>query len=178
MISSTKARSLGWMAVLATCFALVVILSVKVHAIKSEVLLAERQVIALERESLLLETEFQTRASQRQLAAWNAVEFGYEAPRARQFLDGERQLASYGQRRAPDAPAPIMLARADDADMASAAKAPMRSPVSGARVTLASASSERDAGEVFSDAFGEFLIEASPIRPAQAQTFDAKGSAE
>jgi hypothetical protein len=178
MISSTNARSLGWMAALALCFALVAILSFKVHAIKSEVLLAERQVIALERETLLLETEFETRASQRQLAAWNAVEFGYEAPRARQFLDGERQLASLGQRRSPDAPAPIMLARADSADAASAAQAPMRSPVSGATVTLASAASEKDAGEVFSDAFGDFLIEASPIRPAQAQTINAKGGAE
>lgn len=177
MISSTQARSLGWMAVLALCFALVVILSFKVHAIKSEVLLAERQVIALERENLLLETEFETRASQRQLAAWNAVEFGYEAPRARQFLDGERQLASLGQQRAPNAPAPIMLARAD-ADVASPAEAPMRSPVSGATVTLASAASGRDASEVFSDAFGDFLIEASPIRPAQAQTLQPKGTAE
>ena len=178
MISSTNARSLGWMVVLAICAALVVILSFRVHAVKSEVLLAERQVIALERETLLLETEFETRASQRQLAAWNAVEFGYEAPRARQFLDGERQLASLGQRRAPDAPAPIILARADAADAASAAPAPMRSPVSGATVTLASAASEKDAGEVFSDAFGDFLIEASPIRPAQAQTVSAKGTAE
>ena len=171
MMSSNQARSLGWAAVLAICVAMVTILSFKVHAVKSEVLLAERQLIALERETLLLETEFQTRASQRQLAEWNNVEFGYEAPRARQFLDGERQLASLGQRPGPDAPAPIRLARADTAEVASAAaEAPMRSPLSGAKVTLASASSEKDAGEVFSDAFGDFLIEASPIRPARAQT--------
>lgn len=170
MMSSNRARSLGWMAVLAICFALVIILSFKVHAVKSEVLLAERQVIALERETLLLETEFQTRASQRQLSEWNNVEFGYAAPRAGQFLDGERQLASLGQRLGPDAPAPIRLARADTADVASIAEAPMRSPLSGAPVTLASATSEQDAGEVFTEAFGDFLIEASPIRPARAQT--------
>ncbi|MBU2587748.1 MAG: hypothetical protein KJ872_06495 [Alphaproteobacteria bacterium] len=178
MISSTQARSLGWMAVLAVCFALVVILSFKVHAVKSQVLLAERQVIALQRETLLLETEFQTRASQRQLAMWNTVEFGYAAPRAGQFLDGERQLASLGQRPGPNAPAPIRLARADIADGSLAAEAPMRSPVSGATVTLASAVGERGAGEVFSDAFGDFLIEASPIRAAQAQTISAKGVGE
>jgi len=178
MISSTQARSLGWMAVLAVCFALVVILSFKVHAVKSQVLLAERQVIALQRETLLLETEFQTRASQRQLAMWNTVEFGYAAPRAGQFLDGERQLASLGQRPGPNAPAPIRLARADIAGDGSAADAPMRSPVSGATVTLASAVGERGAGEVFSDAFGDFLIEASPIRAAQAQTISAKGVGE
>jgi hypothetical protein len=160
---------------LAICFALVTILSFKVHAVKSEVLLAERQLIALERETLLLETEFETRASQRQLAEWNTVEFGYGAPGARQFLDGERQLASFGQRLGPDAPAPIRLARADVGDGESAATAPteaapMRSPVSGAAVTLALAGREKDAGEVFTEAFGDFLIDASPIRPARAQS--------
>lgn len=181
MITGLPARSLGWMAVLAICLALVVILSFKVHAVKSEVLLAERQILALERETLLLETEFETRASQRQLASWNAVEFGYAAPRANQFLDGERQLASLGQRRSPDAPSPIRLALAEvpgDGDSAPAPAAAMRSPVSGAKVTLATAASEKDAGEVFAQAFGDFLIEASPIRPAQAQTLGAKAAAK
>lgn len=175
MMTGIQARSLGWMAVLAMCIAAVTILSFKVHAVKSEVLLAEREILALKRETLLLETEFETRASQRQLAAWNAVEFGYEAPRADQFLDGERQLASLGQRLGPDAPAPIMLARAETADASAPGEAaPMRSPVSGAKVTLASAASEKDAGQVFTEAFGDFLIDASPIRPAQAQTLSAK----
>jgi hypothetical protein len=174
MMTSSQARSLGWAAVLAICFALVVVLSFKVHAVKSEVLLAERQLIALQRETLLLETEFETRASQRQLAEWNTVEFGYAAPRAGQFLEGERQLASLGEVRGADAPAPIRLARADSAASASAmasapADAAMRSPVSGAKVTLASASSEKDAGAVFAEAFGDFLIDASPIRPARAE---------
>lgn len=181
MITGFQARQLGWMAVLAICITLVVVLSFKVHAVKSEVLLAERQILALERETLLLETEFETRASQRQLAAWNAVEFGYGAPRADQFFDGERQLASLGQRRSPDGPSPIRLARAEvpgGGDGAPAEAVPMRSPVSGNKVTLASAASEKDAGEVFAQAFGDFLIEASPIRPAQAQTLNAKGMAE
>ncbi|KPQ26557.1 MAG: hypothetical protein HLUCCX21_05290, partial [Porphyrobacter sp. HL-46] len=41
MMTGIQARSLGWMAVLAMCLALVTILSFKVHAVKSEVLLAE-----------------------------------------------------------------------------------------------------------------------------------------
>lgn len=169
MMTSTQARSLGWAAVLAICLAAVVVLSFKVNAVRSEVLLAERQLIALQRETLLLETEFETRASQRQLAEWNAVEFGYAAPRAGQFLDGERQLASLGEVRGPDAPSPIRLASADAAEVV-AADVPMRSPVSGEKVTLASAAAEKDAGAVFADAFGDFLIEASPIRPARAET--------
>jgi hypothetical protein len=184
MMTSSQARSLGWAAVLAICLAAVVVLSFKVHAVRSEVLLAERQLISLKRETLLLETEFQTRASQRQLAEWNQVEFGYEAPRAGQFLEGERQLASLGEVRGPDAPSPIRLASADAEEAAVAADAPMRSPVSGAKVTLASASSEKDAGAVFAQAFGDFLIDASPIRPARAETparaagSAAKGTAE
>lgn len=170
MMSSSQARSLGWVAVLAICLALVIILSLKVHAVKSEVLLAERELIALERETLLLETEFETRASQRQLAEWNNVEFGYGAPRANQFLAGERQLASLGQRLGPNAPVPIRLARTEAADAGGSADVPMRSPLSGAPVTLASAASEKDAGKVFTEAFGDFLIEASPIRPVRAQT--------
>ncbi|MBI1403470.1 MAG: hypothetical protein GC147_09665 [Porphyrobacter sp.] len=180
MMTAVQARQLGWAAVLAVCLALVVALSFKVHAVRSEVLLAERQILSIKRETMLLETEYETRASQRQLAAWNAVEFGYEAPRADQFLSGPRELAALGQRRGADAPAPIMLARADaeDASGATGDPAPMRSPVSGAPVTLASASSEKDAGQVFTEAFGDFLIDASPIRAAQAKTISAKGLGE
>ncbi|QDH35611.1 hypothetical protein [Porphyrobacter sp. YT40] len=172
MMNRSQARSLGWAAVMAVCVALVVVLSFKVHAVKSEVLLAERQLISLQREALLLETEFQTRASQRQLAEWNTVEFGYQSPRAGQFLEAERQLASLGERLGPDAPAPIRLARAEDAAPGESAAdaAPMRSPVSGAKVTLASAADADDAGTAFTQAFGDFLIEASPIRPARAET--------
>jgi len=173
MMNSSQARSLGWAAVLASCLAIVTVLSFKVHAVKSEVLLAERQLIALEREKMLLETEFETRASQRQLAEWNQVEFGYDAPRAGQFLDGERQLASLGEVRGPDAPNPIRMARADAGDGVAgdaASDAPMRSPVSGNTVTLAAAADDKDAGAVFTQAFGDFLIDASPIRPAKAET--------
>lgn len=174
-VTGSGMRSLGWAAVLAVCIGLVAALSVRVHAIKSEVLLAERQIIALKRETLLLETEFETRASQRQLVHWNAVEFGYAAPRADQFLETERQLASLGQPMGPDAPAQIRLARADTAGDEGAGDArrqdaAMVSPLSGEKVTLASAKAEADAGAMFADAFGDFLIEASPIRPARAQT--------
>ncbi len=168
-------RSLGWAAILAMCLGLFAVLSVRVHAVKSEVLLAERKIIALKRESMLLETEFETRASQRQLVEWNAVEFGFVAPRADQFLESERQLASLGQPLGPGAPAQIRLARAvteadDGANGVSRQKAAMVSPLSGEKVTLASASREADAGAMFADAFGDFLIEASPIRPARAQS--------
>ena len=169
MMTTTQAKQLGWAAVLAICLALFVVLSLRVQAVHSEVLLAERQIVALKRQTLLLETEFETRASQRQLAGWNAVEFGFEAPRADQYLDGERQLAALGQPLGPGAPSPIRVARADIGDNPQQDRA-MVSPITGEALTLASADEEADAGAMFTDAFGDFLIEASPIRAANAKT--------
>ncbi|MFU7527721.1 hypothetical protein [Qipengyuania sp. ASV99] len=167
--AGSRIRQIGWAAVLAACVLLFAVLSFNVSAVKSEVLLAERQIIALERETLLLETEFQTRASQRQLAEWNAVELGYKPPRADQFLENERQLASLGQSLGPDAPTPIRVARAE-LGAAERQSRDMVSPITGQKITLASVSAGEDAGAVFTEAFGEFLIEASPIRAANART--------
>ncbi|WP_298336961.1 hypothetical protein [uncultured Erythrobacter sp.] len=167
--NGSRIRQMGWAAVLAACVALFALLSFQVQTVRSEVLLAEREIIALERDVLMLETEFQTRASQRQLAEWNTIELGYEAPRADQYLESNRQLANLGQDVRPDAPEPIRVARAE-LSAADAGPRDMVSPVTGAPVTLASASAGEDAGAIFADAFGEFLIDASPIRAANAQT--------
>lgn len=111
--TGSRLRQIGWAVMLAVCLALFLALTFKVNAVKSEVRLAERKIIALQKEKLMLEVEFQTRASQRQLAAWNAIEFGYESPRAHQYLETERQLAMLGTGRAINAPAPIRVARAE-----------------------------------------------------------------
>ncbi|MEL7188592.1 MAG: hypothetical protein AAGK17_03490 [Pseudomonadota bacterium] len=173
IVTDARKRQIGWVAALAMCLGLFVLLSLSTHAVKSEVLLAERKIVALERQTLMLETEFQARASQRQLANWNRVEFGYDAPRADQYFDSERQLASLGQPMGPDAPSPIRVARADTGggDAQVIEPQPMVSPITGQPVTLASAQiEESDPGAAFTEAFGNFLIEASPIRAAKAQT--------
>jgi len=108
----SRLRQASWAATLSVALGLFLALTFHVNAIKSEVRLAERRIVSLEREKLLLETEFQSRASQRQLAEWNAVEFGYVAPRAGQFLENETQLASLGTPPRADAPQPIRVARA------------------------------------------------------------------
>lgn len=113
MLPSARMRSIGWAVVLAVCITLFIGLTFQVNSVKSQVRLSERRIVSLEREKLLLETEFETRASQQQLANWNTVEFGYRAPRADQFLENERQLASLGTPRAVGAPAPIRVAVAD-----------------------------------------------------------------
>ncbi|GMN13167.1 hypothetical protein [Altererythrobacter sp. MTPC7] len=121
IVRQSRLRQIGWLALLSICLALFVALSFRVNAVKSEVVRTERAIIALERETRRLETEFQTRANQQQLATWNRVEFGYEAPRADQYFDTERQLAELGEGRAPGAPSPIRVARAPQDGEADAA---------------------------------------------------------
>lgn len=110
--TGSRLRQASWAATLSVALGLFLALTFHVNAIKSEVRLAERKIVSLAREKLRLETEFQSRASQRQLAEWNAVEFGYVAPRAGQFLENETQLASLGTPARADAPQPIRIARA------------------------------------------------------------------
>lgn len=112
MSTSSRIRRIGWFAALAVCTALYLMLHLKVMAVRGEVVRAERQIVRLEQEKVLLDTEFETRASLLQLAAWNRVDFGYAAPTAAQFLDTHRDLAEFGSPRAPGAPEPIRVAGA------------------------------------------------------------------
>ena len=114
MTYSLRTRSIGWAAIFLVCAAVFIGLTLKVNAVRSEVQLAERKIIALERENRLLETEFETRANQQQLADWNAVDFGYEAPNAGQFMEDERELANLGAPKAKGAPEPIQMALSPD----------------------------------------------------------------
>lgn len=168
MISGSRLRQIGWAAALLACFGLFLGLSFRVHAVKSEVQLAEREIIALKSETLELETEFQARASQRQLADWNAVEFGYQAPRADQYLEGERQLASLGSPRGPNAPSPIRVARAE-IPAEGAEQRQMVSPLTGKPVELAMVQ-QASVGSEFAGAFADILSDAAPVGTAQART--------
>lgn len=129
--SANRLRSVGWLVLLGLCFALVLVLAFRVNALRSQVHHAEARIVALKQEKLYLETEFETRSNQQQLKAWNDVEFGYAAPNASQYLEGERQLAALSVPATPDAPAPIRVASVDDTVIASAAFPAMVSPLSG-----------------------------------------------
>jgi len=118
MLTRTKARSIGWAAILGLCFAMTLALTFRVNAVRSQVRLTERKILALKTEKSLLETEFETRANQQQLRNLNDVEFGYQAPTAGQYLESERQLAMLGKPSGPNAPEPIRVASADPADAA------------------------------------------------------------
>jgi hypothetical protein len=111
-LTRDRVRSIGWAFVLTVCAGALLALTFRVNAVKSKVRLAERQLVALQQEKLFLETEFEARSNQQQLKALNDVEFGYEAPRAEQYIEGERQLVALGKARAPGAPTPIRVASA------------------------------------------------------------------
>jgi len=110
MTMPTRFRRIGWLAALSICLALYTLLHLKVNAVHSDVVRAERQIVQLEEQNMLLETEFLTRSNQVQLAKLNRINFGFQAPKAEQFIDGERQLARFGSPRDEHAPAPILLA--------------------------------------------------------------------
>ena len=110
MTRNARIGRIGWFAALGICTALYLGLHFKVQSVVSEVVRAERQIVALEERNMLLETEFLSRSNQAQLAAWNRVDFGYVAPDADQFISGERQLAQFSEPRSANAPAPIRLA--------------------------------------------------------------------
>ena len=129
-LTRDRVRSIGWAFILTTCAALTLALTFRVNAVKSQVRLAERQIVALQQEKMQLETEFETRANQQQLASLNAVEFGYQAPTAKQYLESERQLAALGKPRSPGAPSPIRVASAAEVTESSGFPA-MVSPLTG-----------------------------------------------
>jgi len=153
----SRLRQIGWVVTLALCVTLFGALTFKVNSVRSEVRLAERRIVSLQRGNMMLETEFETRASQQQLAQWNAVDFGYQAPDADQYLEGERQLAALGEPRAADAPTPIRVAHA--AGDARAMKLPaMVSPLTGKPVKP-DADDEGDLADKLTDG-GDFLAKA------------------
>ena len=130
-LGGSRMRKMGWAAVLLSCTSVYAGLHLKVNSVKSEVRQAERKIVALQEQRLMLETEFETRSNQQQLATWNEVDFGYNAPTAGQFIEGERQLAQFGTPRAKGAPEPIMVANAPSADDDSSPFPSMVSPITG-----------------------------------------------
>ncbi|MBU6268906.1 MAG: hypothetical protein KGN34_15260 [Sphingomonadales bacterium] len=151
-----RLASIGWMSILAVVAALAAALMLRVNAVKSQVQLAERQIIELRHEKEFLETEYETRANQQQLTDLNDLDFGYKAPAAGQYLESERQLASLGKPRAADAPAPILMASADDGTGRSGSIIPaMVSPIAGKLV------SEAQAAEPDGDVIGKAITSAT-----------------
>lgn len=144
-LTRDRVHSIGWMTVLLVCGVLSLALMLRVNAVKSQVAGSEKRIVYLQRDIDFLQTEFQTRSNQQQLKELNDVEFGYEAPRAQQYIEGERQLAALGKAPSPGAPAPIRYASVDklaDEEDAGSSLMAMVSPVTGAAAAAAKAVSD------------------------------------
>lgn len=112
-LTSDRVRSIGWASVLLVCGALTVGLTLRVNAVKSQVHDTERRIVWVQQDIDFLQTEFQTRSNQQALKELNDLEFGYKAPIAGQYIEGERQLAALGMAAGPGAPQPIRYANAE-----------------------------------------------------------------
>jgi hypothetical protein len=133
IVPARRLRSIGWLALLLLCSLVVMAVAFRVNALRSQVHRAEVRIVALQEEKMYLETEFETRANQQQLKTWNDVDFGYVAPTADQYLENERQLASFSKPAEAGAPEPIRVASMDDSVVAAAAFPAMVSPLTGKR---------------------------------------------
>lgn len=142
-LTRDRVHSIGWATVLLICLVLTVALILRVNAVKSQVHQADKRIVAMQQDIAFLETEFQTRSNQQQLKLLNDVEFGYTAPTAEQYLEGERQLASLGKAVGPNAPAPLLYAHDNGGAVpqtTGGSLLAMVSPVTGASASAVSAS--------------------------------------
>ena len=117
MTNRNRFHSVLWAGALGVSGAICFALMLQVTAVKSDIADAERQITSVQEEIATLETEFQTRARQQQLARWNEVDFGYVAPDASQFISDGTQLAALGKPLdiAPSGAGDVLLADAADA---------------------------------------------------------------
>ncbi|NQX95838.1 MAG: hypothetical protein HRT64_13130, partial [Erythrobacter sp.] len=68
MTAVSRQRQIIWVILLSLVLAAFIALSLRVQMVHNKVLLAEMDIVALKKKRQLLETEFQARASQHQLA--------------------------------------------------------------------------------------------------------------
>ncbi|WP_324696567.1 hypothetical protein ACLIMP_15340 [Novosphingobium aerophilum] len=153
-LTRDRVHSIGWISVLLVCGALTIGLTLRVNAVKSQVHDTEKRIVWVQQDINFLETEFQTRSNQQALKELNDLEFGYKAPTAGQYIEGERQLAALGMPVGPGAPAPIRYANADTAgdpaqgqgDASNGGLLAMVSPVTGATAAALPAAEAKGAG--------------------------------
>ena len=187
--SANRLRSASWLVLLGLCVAMVLVLAFRVNALRSQIHRAEARIVALKQDKMYLETEFETRANQQQLKIWNDVEFGYAAPNASQYLEGERELASLSMPATVDAPDPIRVASVDDRVIASAAFPGMVSPLTGkmlagdtgpidAEAKMRPARMDHDEAVVtLKDRLGT-VVDVAPRKPVRNETVSEKDRAE
>lgn len=95
-LAAKRLEGIGWLALVFLVAILLYPLSLSVATLRSDLARTDRQIVSVKKEIRYLETEFSARANLRQLEHWNKMEYGYVAPKASQYLEGERALANLG----------------------------------------------------------------------------------
>ncbi|MEP2989561.1 MAG: colicin transporter [Parasphingorhabdus sp.] len=95
-LAAKRLEGIGWLALVFLVAILLYPLSLSVATLRSDLARTDRQIVSVKKEIRYLETEFSARANLRQLEQWNKMEYGYVAPKASQYLEGERALANLG----------------------------------------------------------------------------------
>lgn len=91
-----RLEGIGWLALVFLVAIMLYPLSLSVASLRSDLVRTDREILSTKKDIRYLETEFSARANLRQLERWNKLEYGYMAPKASQYLDGERALANLG----------------------------------------------------------------------------------
>ncbi|MEO0440244.1 MAG: hypothetical protein AAF067_05145 [Pseudomonadota bacterium] len=95
-LAAKRLEGIGWLMLVCLVAILLYPLSLSVASLRSDLARTDQKIVSVKREIRYLETEFSARANLRQLEEWNKLEYGYVAPEAAQYLQGERALASLG----------------------------------------------------------------------------------
>lgn len=95
-LAMKRLKNIGWLALVFVIAVLLYPLSLNVAALHSDLSRIDHEILETKQEINFLQAEIRTRASVAQLEEWNQLLYGYEPPRADQFIDGERGLASLG----------------------------------------------------------------------------------
>lgn len=91
---ATRFKTVGWVACVATAALGCYLVSLRVASERNDLIRTERALLAAREDIRGLQTELNTRSRLVQLERWNADVLALTAPKARQYLTGEMQLAS------------------------------------------------------------------------------------
>ena len=88
-LAMKRLKNIGWLALVFMVAVLLYPLSLNVAALHSDLSRIDRDILETKQEINFLQAEIRTRASVAQLEEWNQLLYGYEPPRADQFIDGD-----------------------------------------------------------------------------------------
>lgn len=106
-------KAVGWVAAVGVAALICYMFSLRVAAERAELDRLDRQIAQVQGSIQTLNTELGTRGRVQQLQHWASNDFGFQAPTAGQFVDGEVALARLDVRDEPAVEAPVQMASAE-----------------------------------------------------------------